>query len=145
VYCIGGRNLNKGKLKMTKQYKDGHKKVLEFFSAENEKQCERNLYKFTSCGAWIEFHDWGIKLGSIVEGSDDGTDVFNLKYGKGFSKKLIQKTIDKIEEQAEAIWDWANEVREDGKTDEENGLDFPTFWLRSPSDSSSHYGELNER
>ena len=33
---------------MTKQYKDGHKKVLEFFSAENEKQCERNLYKYTS-------------------------------------------------------------------------------------------------
>lgn len=130
---------------MTKQYKDGHKKVLEFFSAENEKQCERNLYKFTSCGAWIEFKDWGISLGSIVEGSDDGTDVFNIRYGKGFSKKLIQKTIDKIEEQAAAIWDWANEVREDGKTDEENGLDFPTFYLRSPSDLRSHSGELNER
>mgnify|MGYP006189116905 CR=1 FL=1 len=130
---------------MTKQYKDGHKKVLGFFSAENEKQCERNLYKYTIFGACIEFKDWGISLGSIVEGSDDGTDVFDLRYGKGFSKKIIGKTIDRIEEQAEAIWDWANEVREDGKTDEENGLDFPTFWLRSPSDSSSHYGELNER
>jgi hypothetical protein len=112
---------------MLKQYKDGHKKVLEFFSAENEKQCERNLYKYTDCGAWIEFKEWGIRLGSIVEGSDEGTEVFELRYGKGFSKKLIEKTIKTIEEQASAIWDWANKIREDGKTDEGSGLDFPTF------------------
>lgn len=112
--------------KTTKQYKDGHKKVLAFFSAENEKQCERILYKYTDCGAWIEFQDWGIRLGSIVEGwEDEGTKTFELTYGKGFSNKAIQKTIDTIEEQANLIWIWANEVRENGKTDAENGLDWP--------------------
>ena len=78
----------------SEQYEDGFKTVLKFFSAENEKQCERNLYKYTSCGAWIEFKDWGIRLGSIVEGSDEGTDVFELKYDEDFSEETIQKAID---------------------------------------------------
>ena len=111
----------------SEQYEDGHKTVLKFFSAENEKQCERNLYKYTSCGAWIEFKDWGIRLGSIVEGSDEGTDVFELKYDEDFSEETIQKAIDQIEEQADSIWKYANEIGEDGQTDEENGLDFPTL------------------
>ena len=70
----------------SEQYEDGFKTVLKFFSAENEKQCERNLYKYTSCGAWIEFKDWGIRLGSIVEGSDEGTDVFELKYDEDYTE-----------------------------------------------------------
>ena len=111
----------------SEQYEDGFKTVLKFFSAENEKQCERNLYKYTNCGAWIEFKDWGIRLGSIVEGSDEGTDVFELKYNEDFSEETIQKAIDQIEEQADSIWKYANEIGEDGQTDEENGIDFPTL------------------
>ncbi len=98
--------------------------VLEFFEAEDENQAKRNLYKFTDCGAFIEFEDDGIVIGSIVEGSDNGTETFHLKYGQ-FDKVKLNETIETIEKQASLIWAWANEVRENGKTDAENGLDWP--------------------
>jgi hypothetical protein len=33
--------------------------------------------------------------------------------------------IDKIEKEADLIWNWANKEDEDGKTDAEKGIDFP--------------------
>lgn len=109
----------------SEEYEDGHKLVLDFFSAENEEQCKRNVYKYTDCGAWIAFYDWGVELGSIVEGSDEGTNVYNLKYKDKFTGKDIQKALDTIEEEADLIWKWANEVGKDGKTAAEKGLDWP--------------------
>ena len=111
--------------KTNEQCKDGLKTVLKFFSAKDQKECERNLYKYTSCGAWIFFHDWGITLGSIVEGSDNGTNHYKLEYSEGFSDLAIQMAIDEIEKEADLIWNWANKEDEDGKTDAEKGFDFP--------------------
>ena len=93
--------------------------VLDFFSADTRQDAERHVYKYTDCGAWLEFHDWGIQLGSIVEGCDFGTAVYPLRYADGFTHADIQARIDAIEAEADALWKWANEG------DAENGLDAP--------------------
>ena len=100
------------------------KEILELFSAKNEEEAKRNLYKYTECGAFLEFKKDGIVIGSIVEGSDFGTTTFDIKY-KDVNEGYIENIIARIENEASQIWDWANVERENGKTDMENGIDFP--------------------
>ena len=107
------------------EHAGGKEIVLKYFSAKTVEQCEKNLYKYTDCGAWIKFHPWGIILGSIVEGSDKGTNTIELEYGSAFNSVAIHTALSQILKEAELIWTWANEVRENGKTDAENGLDWP--------------------
>ena len=38
------------------------------------------IYKGTDCGAWIQWDDKSIKVGSIVEGSDAETEVHTLTF-----------------------------------------------------------------
>ena len=97
--------------------------ILNHFSATTEEQAKRNLYKYTDCGAFIEFEEDGIVLGSIVEGSDNGTTTFHLKYG--ITKEDLEAVIEQIEQEADVIWKWVNEQGEDGKTDAEKGFDWP--------------------
>ena len=55
---------------------------IEEFASEfgsDVKSLKRDMYKYTDCGAWIEWDDKQMKIGSIVEGSDaefDQTFVF---------------------------------------------------------------------
>ena len=111
---------------------EAYQTVLDFFSAENENEAKRNLYKNTACGAWIEFTEQGIQLGSIVEGCDFGTAIYPLNYADNFTSKDIQDRIDAIEKEADATWEWANVLKDitgrrncNGKTDAERGLDAP--------------------
>lgn len=90
-----------------------------------ENSIKRGVYKHTDCGAWIEFKDTGIELGSIVEGSDCGADEINLSWKEVPTK--FWESLQAIEDQCKLIWDWANVTREDGMTDAERGLDCP--WL----------------
>ena len=99
--------------------------ILEYFSAKTEEQAKRNLYKYTNCGAFIEFEEDGIVLGSIVEGSDEGTTTFNLKYSEGITEDYLENIIGRIENEASLIWDWANKVEPNGLTPQENGQDWP--------------------
>jgi hypothetical protein len=102
------------------------KTVLEFLSAETTEEAHRALYKSTDCGAWIKFHEWGIELGSIVEGANFGTAVYPLRYADGFTSADIQARIDAIEAEADAIWKWANEGPEGSdETWADTGLDAP--------------------
>lgn len=87
---------------------EAYQTVLDFFSAENEEQCERRIYKYTECGAWIEFNESGIVIGSIVEGCDFGTSTYPLYYADNFTAKDIQDRIDAVEAEADAIWNWCN-------------------------------------
>ncbi len=89
----------------------------------NEELIKRRVYKHTDCGAWIEFKEDGIKLGSIVEGSDYGADSIELSW-KEIPAKFTD-SLDVIEYQCDLIWEWANQPRDDGKTDRETGLDWP--------------------
>jgi hypothetical protein len=98
--------------------------VLEYFSSKTEQQAKKHIYKYTDCGAWIEFEEDGIALGSIVEGSESGTSTFKIKY-EDVTKDRLEETIKKIEDEAKLIWDWANKIGEDGLTDADRGFDFP--------------------
>ena len=87
---------------------ESYQRVLDFFSAENEDQCKRRIYKYTNCGAWIQFKKSGIGIGSIVEGCDFGTATYPLYYSDDFTSADIQARIDAVEKEASAIWEWAN-------------------------------------
>ena len=50
---------------------------------DTERQVKRGVYKYTNCGAWVAFPSEGalrVELGSIVEGSDYGTETHVLKW-----------------------------------------------------------------
>lgn len=92
----------------------------------DESWIKRGVYKYTDCGAWIVFNEDGVKLGSIVEGSDNGgADSIDLTW-KEIPIKFTS-SLDEIERQCDLIWQWANVPRDyaDGKTDMEIGLDWP--------------------
>jgi hypothetical protein len=80
--------------------------VLKMLGVESVERAKRNVYKYTDCGAWIEFEEGGIKIGSIVEGCDTGTIIYNLEYP--FSNELYDKCMEAIEEEADQLWEWAN-------------------------------------
>ena len=80
--------------------------VLVMLEAHDREQAKRHVYKYTDCGAWIEFHDWGIRLGSIVEGCSFGTATYSLRYP--FHPRDYEARIKAIEAEASALWNWAN-------------------------------------
>lgn len=83
--------------------------LAEMLSADNTKaSIERSVYKYTECGAWIELKPWGIRIGSIVEGSDNGTHTYALKYP--FTEEEYRACEEAIEKEASAIWEWANVI-----------------------------------
>lgn len=94
-------------------------------SNQNESLIKRRVYKYTDCGAWISFNEGGVKLGSIVEGSDHGADTIDLTWEEIPVK--FTESLDVIEGQCDLIWEWANVPRDynDDKTDMEYGLDWP--------------------
>jgi len=111
---------------------EAYQTVLDFFSAENEEQCKHRIYKHTRCGAWIEFKESGIVIGSIVEGCDFGTATYPLHYSKKFTSADIQARIDAVEKEASAVWEWSNVLRDkngrrhrNGKSDAVNGHEAP--------------------
>tara|TARA_B100001540_G_C15688188_1_gene588033 strand:+ start:52 stop:441 length:390 start_codon:yes stop_codon:yes gene_type:complete len=65
-------------------------------------QLKRNIYKYTACGAWIHESDWGIALGSIVEGVDEGTQTYTLNYP--FTIDQFQDALQSVEDEATDIW-----------------------------------------
>lgn len=112
---------------------EAYQTVLDFFSAENEAEAKRRMYKDTNCGAWLEFTPDGIVIGSIVEGLDFGTMTYPLYYADNFTSADIQARIDAVEREAEALWEWGNRPcdkngkwRRNGSTTQANlGLDAP--------------------
>ena len=66
---------------------------------------ETTVYKYTACGAWVDLEEKGwIRMGSIVEGVDEETDVHELEFGD-FTLEDFNQAIDSIEAQVEEIWD----------------------------------------
>lgn len=89
------------------------------------------MYKYTNCGAWIQFNEDGVKLGSIVEGSDFGADSIDLTW-KEIPLKFTA-SLDVIEEQCGLIWQWANVPRDyaDGKRTWRSASTGPYFNLHT--------------
>jgi hypothetical protein len=80
--------------------------VIQYLSAETIEQAKKHLYKGTDCGAWIQFEENGIQLGSIVEGSDAEVSTDSLLYP--FTSKSLEETIAYIESEASCLWEEAN-------------------------------------
>ncbi len=78
------------------------KYVTEELLSYQKGMIKRDVYKYTNCGAWINFTNTGIELGSIVEGVDWGTNMHTLEYP--FTKKQYWDTLQSIEDQANEIW-----------------------------------------
>ena len=109
--------------------------LAKMLCADNTKaSIERSVYKYTDCGAWIELNPEGIRIGSIVEGCDNGTSTFALDYP--FTEEEYRAAEAAIEKEATAIWEWANVTYDrlgrkhrNGKTPAEMGIDFPNIWV----------------
>ena len=97
------------------------KEYLDHIDAETRAGAKRNVYKYTGCGAWVEFEDDGISVGSIVEGCDFGTTIYELKYP--FEAGTYDRCIEAIEAEASALWDWAEAGDETDAPDVE--LNYP--------------------
>lgn len=71
---------------------------------------ERDLYKYTECGAWISWTDTTITIGSIVEGSDA---EFNRTFCIPAELGTIDEWIDELEALCDEAWHEANDAEED--------------------------------
>ena len=80
------------------------------------KDLKRSLYKYTSCGAFIEWNEKSVEIGSIAEGSDA---EFTATYDFPFRMKDIEAWIEELEVLCEKAWIEANgedyEVEDDEK------------------------------
>lgn len=101
--------------------------VYEVLAASSEEQAQRHLYKYTDCGAWVEFTPEGVRVGSIVEGADFGTHIYPLSYP--MLSADLDARIKAIEEEADLIWQWANEGDQD--------IDPPYFYPAFETDGIS--------
>ena len=66
---------------------------------------KRDVYKYTACGAWIEWTDRTVTIGSIVEGSDaefDRTFEFPVYLSE------IDNWFDELERLTDEAWQEAN-------------------------------------
>jgi hypothetical protein len=72
------------------------------FGEKDEDDVERNTYKYTSCGAFFAKEDWGVAVGSIVEGVDYGTETHTLTYP--FEIDAFWSALKEVEDEADEIW-----------------------------------------
>jgi hypothetical protein len=97
----------KGRVETTARIMATLSDVLVYLSAETEDQAKRNMYKYTDCGAWIEFDPAGVRIGSIVEGSDAECGTHTLTYP--FTAEAYEAAMAEIEAQADELWRAAND------------------------------------
>jgi hypothetical protein len=83
--------------------------VARYFGLEEHEQdrVSRQLYKATDCGAWLQFIDDGVMVGTIVEGADVEPESITLTFP--FTENDFNAAIQTLEEQAAEIWHEWNE------------------------------------
>jgi hypothetical protein len=60
-------------------------------------------FKYTSCGAYVQFESDGVVVGSIVEGVEGSTPPIRLRWP--FTVEQYTAALDKTEKCAQEIWD----------------------------------------
>ena len=70
-------------------------------------QLERDVYKYTACGAWIKWSDNDMTIGSIVEGSDA---EFSRTFTFPATTEEIDAWLDELDELTDETWTQANET-----------------------------------
>ena len=89
---------------MTRKNPNIIKDIEQLMGALGTNNLQKTVYKYTDCGAWIDTETEGqITMGSIVEGVDQCTENYTLKFGK-FTLKDFDKALDQIEDEARQIW-----------------------------------------
>ena len=90
-----------------------NKRVKEHYGlqeSDDDARLSKALFKGTECGAWIEFTETGLAVGSIVEGSDVDCTTHNLIWtGEENVEKWLDSALDEIEVEAELIFQAWNE------------------------------------
>ena len=72
-------------------------------------QIKKAIYKGTDCGAWIEFTETLLSVGSIVEGSDIDCESHHLTWtGEENVGKWLGEVFEAIEAEATELWNEAN-------------------------------------
>ena len=79
----------------------------------------RAVYKYTSCGAWINFGRDDVRLGSIINGSDRLTKEQKLKYP--FTALDFKHALDEVEREATDIWNDTHGCDKCGPVNEDTG------------------------
>ena len=78
--------------------------------SDDDTRLSKALFKGTDCGAWIEFTETGLAVGSIVEGSDVDCTTHTLIWtGEEDVEKWLDQALKEIEEEAKGLWKEANE------------------------------------
>ena len=72
-------------------------------SNDDQAVITKGVYKYTTCGAWIEFTPTGVVVGSIVEGIEECTPSHTLDYP--FSQEAFSAALTTVEEEAAELWD----------------------------------------
>jgi len=67
-----------------------------------ERSLSRRVYKSTECGAWLVLVEGGVRVGSIVEGTDRCADPVTLTYP--FLAGEFWEALEDIERQCNTIW-----------------------------------------
>ena len=71
---------------------------------------EHDVYKYTDCGAWIQWDSSGVEVGSIVEGSDA---EFDRSFIFPFSSETYDAWIEELEMLCDQAWHEANDDEEE--------------------------------
>ena len=71
---------------------------------------ERDIYKYTECGAWITWTDSSVSIGSIVEGSDA---EFSETFQFPVDSDEIDNWMEELEELCDEAWHEANDWEEE--------------------------------
>lgn len=66
---------------------------------------KRDTYKYTPCGAWIDFDDEKMTIGSIVEGSDA---EFSKTFVFPVDTDAVNAWFEELEELTDEAWHEAN-------------------------------------
>ena len=72
---------------------------------------KKDVYKYTECGAWIDWDSREVRVGSIVEGSDAEVGPRHLEFP--FDSDDYENVIRDVETEADMLWHMWNDEEEE--------------------------------
>ena len=70
---------------------------------------KRAIYKYTDCGAWIDWDSNGVAIGAIVEGSDA---EFSRYFDYPFTSEAYENWLEELDVLTDEAWHEANDDEE---------------------------------
>ena len=72
--------------------------------SDDDARLSKALFNGSDCGAWIVMEETGLKVGSIVEGSDAEVSHTLIWTGEENVEKWLDQTLKEIEEEVDFLW-----------------------------------------